>query len=255
MDEVLTEALRQGLVVSLGAEDASRTELSFLKTVFRHAQDLGATRVRYADTLGLLTPERTARVIGDLAGALSIPVDFHGHNDFGMATANAHAAWKAGGQVISCSLLGLGERAGNTSLEEFVGALHFLEGQFSDFDFLRMKKVSTALSFLTGRPIDAHRPLLGSEIFCHESGIHVDGLLKDERTYEVFPPEKVGGKRVLAVGKHSGRSALRHVATQSGRQLSNEQAGAFLTDLRSRMAHEKGIDPAAAWRDFLARTP
>jgi homocitrate synthase NifV len=255
MEAVLGAARREGLVVSLGAEDASRSDPEFLMAVFRHAQALGVSRVRYADTLGLLTPDRTARIVSQITTALSVPLDFHGHNDFGMATANALASWKAGAKMVSCSLLGLGERAGNTSLEEFIGAVHFLEGHFPEMNFLRLQKVSTALSYLSGRPIDPHRPLLGKEIFRHESGIHVDGLLKASETYEVYPPEKLGGRRRLTVGKHSGRSALKHLASQRGRLLSDDQAQAFLCSLRQRMSAERGIDSAAIFSDLLTSLP
>jgi homocitrate synthase NifV len=241
MDSVISYAKDNGLEISLGAEDASRTGPEFLKKVFHHAETLGVSRVRYADTLGILTPYDTLQIIHDLTEELSVPLDFHAHNDFGMATANAMCAWKGGAQVISCSLLGLGERAGNTTLEEFVGCMHFLNKRYTDFDFLALRNLCEIIASIVNRPIPAQKPLFGKEIFRHESGIHVDGLLKNGITYEYFAPEKVGGKRDFVLGKHSGRSAVKFIAQQRHRTLSDMQAQQFLSDLRDRMSHQKGV--------------
>lgn len=251
MDEVIGFAIREGLIVSLGAEDASRTDPEFLSTIFKHAEDLGVVRVRYADTLGILTPEKTDLIIRGLTNGLKIPLDFHAHNDFGLATANSLAAWKAGAQMISCSVLGLGERVGNASLEEFVGAVHFLEGGFPDFDFLRLRALCTSLSEITRRPIPEHAPLFGNQIFRHESGIHVDGLIKDSETYELFAPEKVGGKRELVIGKHSGRAAIKYIGKQRGILLSNSQSQEFLNQMRTQMADTKNINAETLFSQYL----
>jgi homocitrate synthase NifV len=251
MEEVVGFAVSEGLSVSLGAEDASRTETNFLKSIFLHAVQLGVTRVRYADTLGILTPEKTSRTIRALTHSLGIPLDFHAHNDFGLATANALSAWKAGASVISCSLLGLGERAGNTALEEFVGNAHFLEGRFPDFDFPRLRKLCETVSIFCGRPIASQKPLFGSEVFNHESGIHVDGLIKDRLNYELFPPERVGGKSSIIVGKHSGRSALKYLASLQHHTLTDPEAQGFLNALRTRMASQKGVNADGLFEAFL----
>jgi len=251
MDEVIGFAIREGLIVSLGAEDASRTDPKFLSAIFKHAEDLGVVRVRYADTLGILTPAKTESIIHVLTSELKIPLDFHAHNDFGLATANSLAAWKAGAQMISCSVLGLGERVGNTSLEEFVGAVHFLEGGFPDFDFLRLRSLCSSLSESLGRPIPEHAPLFGNQIFTHESGIHVDGLLKDSETYELFAPEKVGGKRQLVIGKHSGRAAIKYIGKQRGILLSDSQSQEFLNQMRLQMADTKNINAETLFSQYL----
>jgi len=251
MDIVVGFALREGLTVSLGAEDASRTDPDFLAIVFKHAEDLGVTRVRYADTLGILTPEKTKKVISFLTNGLVIPLDFHAHNDFGLATANSLAAWHAGARMISCSVMGLGERVGNTSLEEFIGTVHFLENGFPDFNFLRLKALCSLLSMMTGRAIPPHKPLFGKDIFKHESGIHVDGLLKDGATYELFPPETVGGKRELIVGKHSGRAAIKYLAGRQGVPLNDTQSQAFLNKMRAEMAIKKEVNAEALFSAYL----
>lgn len=252
IESVISFAVSEGAEISLGAEDSSRTETAFLKEVFLAAANAGAIRVRYADTLGILTPDKTAAEIALLVKDLPVPLDFHGHNDFGMATANAVAAWEAGAGVISCSLLGLGERAGNTPLEEFAGALHFLKGQYKDFDFVKLRKLCEYISEISGRKMFTHKPLFGSDIFRHESGIHVDGILKDASTYELFPPEKVGGRRELVPGKHSGRAAIRHLAARNSVELNDSEIQDFLTKMRSRMAIEKGVDPDKIFQEFLS---
>ncbi|MGE5672155.1 MAG: homoaconitate hydratase [Fibrobacterota bacterium] len=253
METVIDFAIREGLVVSFGAEDASRTELSFLIDVFLHAQSLGVRRVRYADTLGILTPDKTTTIIKTLSKKISIPLDFHAHNDFGLATANALCAWKAGARVLSSSLLGLGERAGNTSLEEFIGALHFLERKYGNFDFVKLRELCRKVSAICKRPIGSHKPIFGDEIFKHESGIHVDGLLKDHTTYEFYPPESVGGHRELVIGKHSGRAALKYAALQLNKTISDCQAQYFLMNLRSEMAEGKCVDPMNELKRFLEK--
>lgn len=251
MEEVLKPAVKAGAKVSLGAEDASRTDPEFLCRVFAKAADLGVRQVRYADTLGILTPSEVFSIIGRLAQNQPLPIDFHGHNDFGMATANALAAWEAGAQILSCSLLGLGERAGNSSLEELVGTLRFLKGLFTDLDFPRLIGLCRRLAQMTGEPVAAHKPLVGDEIFTHESGIHVDGLLKDASNYEAFRPEDLGGSRKLQPGKHSGKAALRHFAAEKGLRLEDGEAEHFLTDLRDRLSQQSGLDPEEIFLDFL----
>lgn len=251
MEKVIGFALREGLIVSFGAEDASRTDLAFLSTVFKHARDLGAIRVRYADTLGILSPMQTSKVIYHLTPDLGIPLDFHTHNDFGMATANSLCAWKSGAKIISCSLLGLGERAGNTALEEFIGAVHFLDKPFSALDFCSLREVCSMVAQFTDRPLSPHKPLYGKDIFNHESGIHVDGLLKNSETYELFPPEKIGGKRSIVVGKHSGRAALKYLAMQQGVTLHDIQAQEFLKMIHGLMATQKGVNTQSLFNSFL----
>jgi len=247
IDRVVGRAVAAGRAVSLGAEDASRTDPVFLATVFQRAAQAGARRVRYADTLGLLTPDRTTREIGLAVWALPIPLDFHGHNDFGLATANTVAAYDAGAKVLSCSLLGLGERAGNAALEEVAGVLSFLRnGGVPGQGFEALAALCRLAADRSGLPVPPHKALVGEAVFSHESGIHVDGLLKDSRTYEAWPPETFGGRRRLRFGKHSGPAALKHLASLAGVDLNDAEASGFLEDLRDQMGLRPGIDPEAA---------
>jgi homocitrate synthase NifV len=253
VDRVVSRAVAAGRRVSVGAEDASRADPVFLAQVFARAAAAGASRVRYADTLGLLTPSRTSLEIGALTARLPVPLDFHGHNDFGLATANTVAAFEAGAQVLSCSLLGLGERAGNAALEEVAGVLAFLgPGSAGDPGFRTLADLCRLAADRAGVEVPASKALVGDGVFSHQSGIHVDGLLKDARTYEAWPPETFGGRRRLRVGKHSGTAALKHLASLAGVDLAEEDARAFLEDLRETMGARPGVDPERAFGALLA---
>lgn len=251
MERVFNFALKEGAVISFGAEDASRTKPQFLKEIFTAAQQLGAKRVRFADTLGIMIPSQVVGLIKYLSQDLSIAIDYHGHNDFGMATANALAAWENGADVISCSVLGLGERAGNTSLEEFACIMQYLQNQISDFDFVRLKRLCQAIAEWTDCPIPDRKPIVGKKIFTHESGIHVDGILKEPTTYELLPPEFLGGNREFILGKHSGLKAVRYFAHNEGYEISDSLVDDFLKDMRSQMARTKGINASSMFYSFL----
>jgi homocitrate synthase NifV len=251
MEKVFTFALDHGAKLSFGAEDASRTDLPFLEEVFRAARNLGAQRVRFADTLGIMTPSSVTRTISRLKEDIAIPIDFHGHNDFGLATANALSAWENGAQIISCSILGLGERAGNTSLEEIAGILQYLRKDIHGFNFVTLKKLCNTIASWINSPIPERKPIIGDKIFNHESGIHVDGLLKEASTYELLPLELLGGKRELVLGKYSGSRAIRYFADHLGYELTDELIDVFLTDLRQRMACTRGINSSKLFNQFL----
>ena len=251
MEKVISFAIEEGAVISFGAEDASRSDHVFLKKVVTMAAALGARRFRFADTLGIMTPSQVSGLIRYLSEGLTIPIDFHGHNDFGLATANALAAWESGADIISCSVLGLGERAGNTSLEEFAGMVHYLKVGLPDLDFIALRALCQTISKWTGRPIPVNKPVIGETIHTHESGIHVDGILKAPATYEFFPPEQTGGQRKLIPGKHSGRKSIHHLAQAEGYKVTDIQIEEFLSDLRARMARARGVDSNVLFQNFL----
>ncbi|WP_160150125.1 homoaconitate hydratase [Parabacteroides sp. Marseille-P3160] len=251
MERVFSFAIERGATISFGAEDASRTDLSFLRQVFLAARDLGAKRVRFADTLGIMTPSMVSRTIRFLAQDLGIAIDFHGHNDFGMATANALSAWESGADVISCSVLGLGERAGNTSLEEFACIMQCLENRIQGFNFVALKELCLLISSWINSPISERKPIVGEKIFMHESGIHVDGLLKEPSTYEFFPPELLGESRTFVLGKHSGRKAVRYFANSEGFNMTDKLIDDFLKDMRHCMAQVRGVDASSMLNHYL----
>ena len=232
IEKVVSYAVNKNCIVSVGAEDASRADQEFLLEFYKTALNAGAIRLRYADTVGLMEPLLVHQTISVLKREIDAEIDYHGHNDFGMATANALAAFKAGAKYISCTINGLGERAGNTALEEIVMALKYIEKSDSKIQVEKLMHLSKAVESLSGRFLSDSKPIVGKKIFSHESGIHVDGLLKDSRTYEAFSPEDIGRKRDFVLGKFSGSSAVLHKYKEEGKEISREEANLILAGLR-----------------------
>lgn len=204
--QIVEYAIMKGCTVSLGAEDASRANEKFLFKLYNTALNAGTSRLRFADTLGKLSPFDTLRIIQKIKNEFHVDLDFHGHNDFGLATANALAAFKGGAHFISCSVNGLGERAGNTPLEEIVMALIYMEKCETEIKINQLVSISELIEKHSGRILNLGKPVVGKEVFFHESGIHVDGLLKDKSTYQYLDPILLGRTNHFVIGKHSGKS-------------------------------------------------
>ncbi len=251
LELVLNYAVKHHLKVSVGAEDASRCDTGHLLDFFLLAQELGAFRVRYADTLGLLSPLQVYHTLHPLVDGLDIPLEFHGHNDFGMATANSLCAVQAGVKYISTSVNGLGERAGNTPLEEIAAVLQFQEGIDTGLDFNHLYHLSLMVEGMSGYWQSKNKPWVGEMVFSHESGIHVDGLLKDPLTYETVAPSTWGRERRLMIGKHSGISAIRFRAREWGIELDEDSAREIVILLRGYYAHNKGLNGDVYLRHIL----
>ncbi len=200
--------------VAVGLEDASRADPAFLLELARTACDSGAFRLRLADTVGIATPAATGRMLAGLKG-LKIELGVHCHNDFGMATANTITAFEQGALWGDVTLLGLGERTGNSRLEEVVAWL-VLQGGSEKYDLLHMAGLCRELSREIRRDIAPSHPIIGSEIFCCETGIHLQGILADPATYEPFEPERVGARRSLLLGTQTGRHAIAAVFDRLG---------------------------------------
>lgn len=226
-------AKRQGVYISVNAEDASRTDMDFLVEFARAAKQAGADRIRYCDTVGINDPFTTYDKIKTLIEQVGIDVEMHTHNDFGMATANALAGVKAGATHVGVTVNGLGERAGNAALEEVVMALKVLWGADLNFATMRFREVSEYVARASGRQLPVWKAIVGSNMFAHESGIHADGALKNPLTYEVFKPEDVGLERQIVIGKHSGTAAIKAKFGEYGKEISNEEANELLTRVRS----------------------
>jgi len=206
--ELGRHARRLGMEIVLGLEDASRADRGFLAEAARAAERAGALRVRVADTVGVLDPAEAQELVKGLSTSVSVPLEFHGHNDLGMATANAVAAARAGAGWLSVTVLGLGERAGNAALEEVAVALWRCLGAPTGVRLSRLSGLAHGVARRASRPIPPGKPVVGRDAFRHESGIHVDGLLKSPGLYEPFPPQLVGRRHEIVRGKHSGRKAL-----------------------------------------------
>ena len=225
-------ALDLGMEVSVGAEDASRADIDFLLKAAETAEYAGACRIRFADTLGVLDPFATYEVLRTLRVSVDMEVEMHAHDDLGLATANTLAAVKAGATHINTTVNGLGERAGNAPLEEAVMALRHLHGIESGIDSHHFPQISRLVAMASGRPVPANKSIVGEGVFTHESGIHVDGLIKNRANYQNFDPEEVGRDHRLVLGKHSGSNAVMRAYANLGIRLDELQAGAILARIR-----------------------
>lgn len=210
-------AKTNGLYVSVNAEDGSRTDMDYLIQFAKVALDAGADRIRFCDTVGVLEPSATYQRISELRRAIpGICIEMHTHNDFGMATANAIAGVTAGATHVGVTVNGLGERAGNAALEEVVMALkHVLNSEIA-VNTTKLRRLSEYVAVASARPLPLNKAIVGANVFAHESGIHVDGALKDPRTYEAFDPSEVGLERRILIGKHSGSAAFRKKLRDAG---------------------------------------
>ncbi len=195
-------------VISLGVEDSSRANAGFLAQLVAEAVEAGVGRIRFADTVGILTPSETSSLIAFWRQRYpALELGFHAHNDFGMATANALSALDAGADWADVTVLGLGERAGCARLEELTGMLTLVKN-ITRYRVDCLLPLCALVAEAAGRTISTNHPLVGSAIFTCESGLHVHGLLADPASYEPFPPERVRSCRTLLLGAKSGRQAV-----------------------------------------------
>ncbi len=210
--------------IALGAQDASRAEPEFLNRYIKTAQKYPKVkRIRIADTVGILNPFSTHQLISLLVNEFTdLEFEFHGHNDLGMANANGLAAIVAGADLVSGTINGLGERCGNTPIEELVIALEYSEGLKLEIDKKALQVISNFVSVQSKRPIHESKPFNGEMCFTHESGIHTRSLLVDEKTYQPFNPEDLGVHKRFVFGKHSGSAAVK--AVLSAKKLSCDEA-------------------------------
>ena len=223
-------AVDHGLLVELSAEDASRADGAFLREFYRQGVAAGAQRLCYCDTVGVLVPERATAEFADLSRIA--PISVHCHDDFGLATANSVAALGAGATQVHVTVNGLGERAGNASLEELVMTLESLYNYKTRLKTTELYLVSRLVSRLTGVPVAQNKPIVGENAFTHESGIHTHGLLADTRTYEPITPEMVGRERRIVLGKHAGRASVQLALKELGLDASDEQLGDILKRIK-----------------------
>ena len=217
--------------VQWSSMDATRTEWEFLKRTVEIAIAAGATTINIPDTVGYTAPVESAglirRLIAECEGAESVIFATHCHNDLGMATANSLAAVEGGARQIECTINGLGERAGNTALEEVVMALkvrHDIMPFHTRIDTKKIMNISRRVATVSGFPVQFNKAVVGKNAFAHESGIHQDGMLKNAETFEIMRPSDVGLTETnLVMGKHSGRAALRSKLSDLGFELADNQ--------------------------------
>ncbi len=212
--------------VSIGALDATRADRRFLKQFAEAACGCGAKRIRLADTVGIGTPGTIAELVSALAGCVpDMVLEFHGHNDLGLATANALVALENGAEAISVTVNGLGERAGNTALEQVAMVLRLQPGWNCPLDTTHLISLSRLVVRASGTDVGAAQPVVGEHMFTHESGIHCRAMFRDHRTFEPFSPRHVGrSDRRYVLGGHSGTASIHRLFQRAGISISREQA-------------------------------
>ena len=242
-DEALSKAIEaveygksRGLQVEFSAEDATRTDREFLKKVFGEVAKAGADRIDIPDTVGYSTPQYIAEITKDAIDATKLPVSVHCHNDFGLAVANAISGIQAGAQCAHVTINGIGERAGNASLEEFVMALNSLQFEQkweTNINTKLLYETSRYVSKLVGITVQPNKAIVGENAFGHESGIHTHGVLSNPLTYEPISPEVVGRTRWLQVGKHAGIHGMNAMLKEYGVEPNDEQTKQILDQVKN----------------------
>jgi len=227
-----------GLFVAFSAEDATRTDLGFLKELYKKAEEYGADRVHIADTVGAISPHGMHYLVSELKKEINTGIALHCHNDFGMALSNSIAGLLAGANAVSTTVNGIGERAGNTSLEELVMALKLIYDVDLGFNVKIFYELSRIVENLTNMKIPENKPIVGKNVFRHESGIHVDAVLEEPFTYEPFLPELIGHQRRIVLGKHSGCRAVRAKLTECGIDVSKDELCKIVEEVK--VQREKG---------------
>lgn len=238
--EVLSQAIDcvdygkdHGLIVELSSEDATRSNMDFLKEIFTKGIDAGADRICACDTVGMLNPDTAKDFYSELS-ILKAPLSVHCHNDFGLAVANTFSALSVGASQFHSTVNGIGERAGNASFEELVLAIDTLYNNLeTDIKINELYSTSKLVSRLTGVLLQSNKAVVGENAFAHESGIHADGVLKNAATYEPISPELVGHKRKFVMGKHIGSKGLENALKEMNIEVNNEQLGEVFKRVKS----------------------
>jgi len=238
--------------VEFSCEDATRSDPDFVARVCRVAIEAGATVVNLPDTVGYELPNQYAAFLQNVRRRCpelrGVTLSAHCHDDLGMAVANSLAAIHAGADQVECTVNGLGERAGNASLEEIVVALRVRADHFqveTGVDTEQIAESSRLVSQLTGYVVQPNKAVVGANAFAHEAGIHQDGMLKDARTYQIIDPDSVGVHMTLPLGKHSGRHAFARACAERGIQLTGEELNAAFRRFKA-LADSGGAVPLEA---------
>ncbi len=229
-DQVLASAVESieyvkahGVKCEFSPMDATRSEMPFLLRVCKAAQDAGMDSLNVPDTVGIMIPKTTAKLIEDIKAVVSVPISIHCHDDFGLAVANSLAAVEAGAAQVHVAVNGLGERAGNASLEEVVAALHVIYNYKTNVNTRLLYSTSRLIASLTGISVQANKAIVGENAFAHESGIHTRGVTEQPLTFEPISPELVGRTRKLVAGKLAGTRGIKAELEEIGIHPSEEQ--------------------------------
>jgi len=248
--DVIAYAVDCGLRVAMGGEDSSRADMDFLLIAVEAAVGAGAHRFRYADTLGNMEPFSVCEAFSRLGCATGVELEFHGHDDLGLATANTLAAIRGGATYASVCVLGLGERAGNAALEEVVACLNRFHASGSNVNLAQLPQLADIVAKAARRPIPVGKAIVGANAFTHESGIHVDGLQKDPATYEELSPRTFGRVREIVLGKHSGLASVTGALQSLGLVTDRVRTRSVLDQVRQRSMQAKRVVSSEELLDF-----
>jgi homocitrate synthase NifV len=251
--DVIPYAVDCGLHVAMGGEDSSRADMDFLLLAVEAAASSGAHRFRYADTLGSMEPFSVYEAFTRLGRATGVELEFHGHDDLGLATANTLAAIRGGATHASLCVLGLGERAGNAALEEVAACLNRFHRGASNVNLARLPQLAEIVARAARRPIPVGKAIVGANAFTHESGIHVDGLQKDPATYEELSPRTFGRVREIVLGKHSGLASVAGALQSLGLITDRVRTQSVLDQVRQRSMQAKRVVSSEELLDFYRR--
>lgn len=230
--DLVGRAKDKGAYVSISAEDVGRSDLGFVEEYAVHVAEAGADRIRLSDTVGILTPERYAQVVSRVVKNCDIAVQCHAHNDFGLATANTLAGIGAGANFFHATVNGIGERAGMPDLAQCVLALKLLYGVEVGVDTTKLIQLSRLVAEATHVQCPPWQPVVGTNVFAHESGIHAKATLNNSASFEPYPPELINGVRRIVIGKHSGTGAIESVLKMQGVDCSPEDLKKYLERVR-----------------------
>jgi isopropylmalate/homocitrate/citramalate synthase len=230
--EVLDHAKDYSMKINFSTEDSTRTALDRLFEFYDIAADHGVDRIGITDTVGCIMPEGIAHLVKQVKDRYHKPLAIHLHNDFGLGLANALAGVSAGAEAVATTVGGIGERAGNVSLEQFVVAMKVLYKRDIGIDSTGMKELYDMVHEYSGVAVSPNQPLLGENTFAHESGMHVAAILNQPMTYECIPPELVGQSRKLSMGKHTGGTHIRKRLEERNIKLDSEELDTILQQIK-----------------------
>ncbi|MBR0471936.1 MAG: 2-isopropylmalate synthase [Methanosphaera sp.] len=239
-EEILNKAVSavdyikdHGLTAEFSCEDATRTELDYLLEVFGAVQEAKVDKINVPDTVGVTIPTKMNELISNIKEVIHVPISVHCHNDFGLAVANSLAAIEAGAKQAQCTINGLGERAGNASLEEIVMTLKKAYNINTNINTELLFNTSETVSRISGVKMPPNKAIVGENAFAHEAGIHVQGVLENSNTYEAFYPEEVGHKRRIVLGKLTGANAIKSKLDEYNINLDDKQFDQLFSKVKS----------------------
>jgi methanogen homocitrate synthase len=235
-----------GIPFSFSSEDTTRSDLGYVRDLNWMAVERGARRVGMTDTVGCATPEAIEHMVTFLKEDLPVYLSVHCHDDFGLASANAVAGVMAGATHVATTINGIGERAGNVSLQEFALTMECLYNVSTGLDLTKLTALSRLVASKARVPLHPNQPITGENVFSHESGIHVAAVFANPFTYEPIAPEAVGNERRFILGKHTGHRALRHALASRDMEVTDAQ----LETLLERVKRRGVTDGCIPWDDF-----